>query len=688
MVSAIVTSITAVGLLAAAAGPAAAVVPLGPANTIEGPQEVAARSGPVAVVDWRMPDRYQFVPKTFDDVNPTSWKVEVDTCRSYSRAGSVNSIRWKMYNAAGALLVDTTTCKRMMTVASLGRYRVVTTVAATDGTVTNTRWIELKDHLIVVAGDSMASGEGNPDVKGDGEVEICGQTIDPSNASVEIRPDPRCLDDIFDLLDRDFFSVISGHPATWKLEPDCHRSYKSGLSLAAKDIETQDPHSSVTFVNVACSGAEIKHMVEPYDGVYTEGPWDSGDKAPQTEQIAALVCGRVGSCDNPRVRPIDGLFLAMGINNLHLSDVLKDCMKPDFKQILGVDGCQDTSFDTVEKGLASIDYKPVSDRFAQLGVPIRSVYHAQYPEHVFEQSPTTCGVFVFMNSGERAWLQEENEALNNRVRAAYSSDYHWRPVWRDWSNDAWRGHGYCAGSNRYFVSLFDSITQYNGLKHGSVMGAVHPNAKGHDVFRQEFLNEYQQRTRPVTDNLIVTIEGVQVKSVEKSTHGWLMFGPSRQGTDGVPRYGNVQSIELPDELDVRAGNWIDLRNRNINLPLGINDAETLRIWFNSASTMPPLQSSCPNPEAQSTTTPQRAAVNQGGSGGVPAELPCIIPVFKNFKMQHLYTDGQGWGIGPSRNATDSTGNFIVRYHVSRQQCPICAPMENAPVTEVVAENPA
>ena len=114
------------------------------------------------------------------------------------------------------------------------------------------------------------------------------------------------------------------------------------------------------------------------------------------------------------------------------------------------------------------------------------------------------------------------------------------------------------------MSLFDSITQYNGLKDAVVNGAVHPNAKGHEVFRHEFLNEYQQRTRPVTDNLIVSIEGVQVKSVEKSTHGWLMFGPSRQGTDGVARFGNVHTIELPDQLDVRSGGWIDLRNRNIN----------------------------------------------------------------------------------------------------------------------------
>jgi hypothetical protein len=679
--SAIATSIVTLGLMATAAGPAAAGLPIGPTNTHEGPQEAVSQGGPVAVLEWRMPERYHLVPKTFNEVNPTSWKVEIDTCRSYSKSGNVNSIRWKLYNAAGSLLVDTTTCKRMTTIASLGRYRVVTTVTATDGTVTNSRWIELKDHLIVVAGDSMASGEGNPDAKGDGEAEICGQTIDPSNASVEIRPDPYCIYDIIDLMDRDWFSVISGRPSTWNLDPDCHRSYRSGMALAARDIEKLDPRSSVTFVNVACSGAEVKHMFsDNYDGLYTSGPWDTGVKPPQADQIAALVCGRVGSCDDPRVRAVDGLFLSIGINNLSLSEVLKDCMKPDFKQILGVNGCHDSSFDIVDDGLASINFGGVSDRFAELGVPIKSVYHAQYPEHVFEATPTGCGVFVFVNSGERAWLQEANEKLNTRVRQAHSNDYHWRPVWRDWTNDPWRGHGYCAGSNRYFVSLFDSVTQYNGLKDAVVNGAVHPNAKGHEVFRQEFLNEYQQRTRRVTDNLIVSIEGVQVKSVEKSTHGWLMFGPSRQGTDGVPRFGNVHTIELPEQLDVRSGTWIDLRNRNINLALGINDAEKLRIAFNSASTMPPLQSSCENPDAPPPGVPtlQRAAVDQGGSGDVPSEVPCIIPVFKSFKMQHLFSDGGGWGIGGSRTATDSTGNFIVRYHVSRQQCPICGPMESAP----------
>src|SRR6185503_19107157 len=71
-------------------------------------------------------------------------------------------------------------------------------------------------------GDSFASGEGNPDKGGD------------------------------------YNLITDDDEATW-LEPKAHRSYKGALSLIAARLEAEDPHSCVTFINVATSGAKTSN---------------------------------------------------------------------------------------------------------------------------------------------------------------------------------------------------------------------------------------------------------------------------------------------------------------------------------------------------------------------------------------------------------------------------------------------
>lgn len=643
-----------------------------------------SRAGPVAVLAWRMPDRFGLVPTTFDDVNPSSWKIEINTCKSYAREGKVRSIRWKLFDATGAKLVDTATCKRTVTVGSLGKYRVDITVVATNGTRTFKRTIELKDHLIVVAGDSMASGEGNPDVKGHAKLELCGQTVDSKTAALEFGwLSPECILDLGHLLAKDIPRIVDGTPSTWKLDPDCHRSYKSGMSLAAREIERRDPHSSVTYINVACSGAEVKHLFsDPYDGLYTSGPWDTGVKRPQADQIADLVCGRVAACADPRVRPVAGIFLSIGINDLSLSDVLTDCMKPDFKQILGVDGCQGSSFDTVEEGLGGLGrvMPGFSNRLHELGVPVTSVYQATYPTNVFTSTASGCGIFRFINDGEKEWLEETNQKLNQAAVRGWDKHYAWSSAWRDPAVDPWNGHGYCTGSKRWFNSLYDSLTQYNGLQQKVANGAVHPNAKGHDQFRKEFVNEWDQRNRPVTDRVVLTVEQVRVTSVGEAHHGWLGFSLARRGTDGAVRFGTKQLLEVPDDLDIRDGAWHDVRDRKLQLTLGLSDVERLRVFFTSSNNMPPNETRCPDPAAPPAQ--QRAAVKDTSEAGAGSDIPCIQPVVLGFPMMRFFTKADAWGAIGSRTMTHESGHFKVRYRIQRIPCKVCPPLDGIRPLEV------
>src|SRR5688572_10425188 len=92
--------------------------------------------------------------------------------------------------------------------------------------------ILVRDILIVSLGDSIASGEGNPDV-------------------------PQKFD---------WSGFVSAGPR-WA-DRRCHRSAHAGPAQAALAIERADPHTSVTFISLACSGATLSHMgYYPYMGI-------------------------------------------------------------------------------------------------------------------------------------------------------------------------------------------------------------------------------------------------------------------------------------------------------------------------------------------------------------------------------------------------------------------------------------
>src|SRR3546814_6617011 len=92
--------------------------------------------------------------------------------------------------------------------------------------------VRAKDLLIVSIGDSMASGEGNPD----------GYTWVPA---------------------------LNNHITDWVYRR-CHRSKTSGHALAAKAIEDASDKTSVTFLSYACSGGTFNSgILGTYEGQVT-----------------------------------------------------------------------------------------------------------------------------------------------------------------------------------------------------------------------------------------------------------------------------------------------------------------------------------------------------------------------------------------------------------------------------------
>jgi hypothetical protein len=146
--------------------------------------------------------------------------------------GTVTQYRWSI---AGRDPIPPTTYDVLpYTFPAEGDYEVTLEVTTSTGkTGRETQHVVIQNYVIASAGDSIASGEGNPDI--------------PSP------PPPANL-------------RWSGIPAEWQSRK-CHRSLNSFHALAARAIEQADPHTSVSFVSTACSGAGIRSgMVGAYAG--------------------------------------------------------------------------------------------------------------------------------------------------------------------------------------------------------------------------------------------------------------------------------------------------------------------------------------------------------------------------------------------------------------------------------------
>src|SRR5262249_34692758 len=132
--------------------------------------------------------------------------------KSYNHTPTVNTYTFVIDGVSTGPLQ---TCLVAHDFPELGPYQVSVTVAGPNAGGPFTQTVTLVDHLVVSVGDSYAAGEGNPAIARNGST-----------------------------------------PAQWE-DKRCHRSHWSGPMQAAFALENADPHSSVTFLSFACSGATI-----------------------------------------------------------------------------------------------------------------------------------------------------------------------------------------------------------------------------------------------------------------------------------------------------------------------------------------------------------------------------------------------------------------------------------------------
>ena len=204
--------------------------------------------------------------------------------------------------------------------------------------------VKVRDIFVVGMGDSFASGEGNPDVP----VRFSrDRTADYASAGEQsdLSGYPARIGDWLKIGDKAFIN----ENAKW-LDQACHRSLYSQQLRAALQLGAEDPHRSVTYVGVACSGAEVTAgLFLRYKG----NEWVP--TPPELSQISAVAeaqCGKHASddldlpeayhingkipelkgglvlrkCSKDYARRIDLLFLSVGGNDVGFSRLVANAV--------------------------------------------------------------------------------------------------------------------------------------------------------------------------------------------------------------------------------------------------------------------------------------------------------------------------------------------------------------------------
>ena len=417
--------------------------------------------------------------------------VSLDGCGSSGNGLRIESYRWRVRSPTGGSVALETVqgCEATFVARSEGRYRVQLRIGTSGGSDQLTKTMSVDDTLILVLGDSMASGEGN---------------------------------------------------SPW-VDERCHRSTRSGLSRAADRLEARSDHSSVTLVNLSCSGAEVDSgLLEPYAGIHP--PLAAPPLPAQIEAARRWLCGGV-TC-RPDARHVDAIFLSIGINDLSFSDIAVACANPLNGSCLDDSALQQG----IEKGLTQISTG--LDAFAaQLTGPFAGteVYLMQYPDDPFdsERGGHGCGVLRRIDKREAAWMHSVGVRLDSNLKGMALRNRFY-PV--EGVAKAFRGHGYCA-SNSYFRGVVRSfLTQHNKD------GTLHPNLGGHYALAERILAAWDapKVERRQLGTAFVTFQRVTVRD------------DAALGSDGaalseIPSTLVIRGVATQEGYWMRGGvaSWID-----------------------------------------------------------------------------------------------------------------------------------
>jgi hypothetical protein len=251
------------------------------------------------------------------------------------------------------------------------------------------------DLFIVGMGDSFASGEGNPDVP----VRFSPDRTSEYGAGAGGTPldgYPARAGDWRVIGDKAF---IEENPR-W-LDQACHRSLYSHQLRAALQLSVEDPHRAVTYVGVACSGAETVfglflrykgHEWVPNPPEYSQisavaeaqcGARQAPDyELPEAYHIKGRIPDLKGGlvlkkCDAEKARKIDLLFLSVGGNDIGFSRLVANAVLSDSSMLRRLGGWFGQVYGFTEAG-QQLDQ--LEDRLKAVNRAAHFLLHVPWPE--------------------------------------------------------------------------------------------------------------------------------------------------------------------------------------------------------------------------------------------------------------------------------------------------------------------
>jgi lysophospholipase L1-like esterase len=252
----------------------------------------------------------------------------------------------------------------------------------------------VSDIFVVGMGDSFAAGEGNPDVP----VRFSptrAMDYEKGSGKGGLRGYPARMGPWRSVGDRDFIE----ENARWQ-DQACHRSLYSHQLRVALQLAVEDPHRAVTFVGLACSGAEI---VSGLFLRYKGHEWVPSP--PELSQISAVADAQCGGrardqelpeayhmqgripelkgglvlrrCDTDLARKIDLLLLSIGGNDIGFARLVANAVLADGSMLRTLGGWfgQVYGFADAGKHLDILD-----DRYKAVNRAVHYLLHIPWAE--------------------------------------------------------------------------------------------------------------------------------------------------------------------------------------------------------------------------------------------------------------------------------------------------------------------
>lgn len=395
--------------------------------------------------EWTVPDRFggdadeggvidYFEPDGSLEIHPDAFRVDFTTDTPLS-CDTTLARTWSIDGQEVAaddpqvVFYDPNDCRFSYLFEDEGTYEVELEVERADGLLLGfkTREVVVQDFLVVSLGDSVASGEGSPDL-------------------------PQ-----------------SGGPERWQNQ-QCHRTALAGPAQAAIQLEQADEKTSVTFVHLACSGATVEEgVLGPYAGI------EPGALLPsQVEQMRDLV----------GEREIDAVLVSIGANDVQFSTLIERCLVFRNCDLLG----PGSAASLFEQRIARLPGRyDRLDAALQPDVPSERVIISEYfdptrngtggfCDDILADHPAARGPFQ-ITAEEARWASENMLVRLNAEVFGAAVRHGWR--YAGGIASQFLTHGYCAPLN-WVLTYTESM-----LVQGDQNGTIHPNGPGHLAYASQ-----------------------------------------------------------------------------------------------------------------------------------------------------------------------------------------------------------